>query len=220
MEPIIKRRLREELIEIRDIMFKAQTSFKIVDYIYRTRQGIEIEVISRSNYFQWSGSTNWRIYVTEMSKLFKKGRNDHFNIHQFISKFKEGGEYRTPLIPDSSIQIWEDNLSLEKEKKLIENLVLQRDKVYSHTDKERKDIKNVFSFVDANEFLNIIKRMLSEIYPTVFSDSMDFDPFFEPVEDLKRHMAILVAEKKYWINREEDQDKEDEINYFKVLYGN
>lgn len=210
MDERIKSQLRSELIEIRNIMFNAQSSFKIVDYIYRTSDTIEKEVINRSQYFLYSAQVHWRIYVTEMSKLFKKAKNDHFNIHQFINKFKEGAVYRTVLIPDSSIENWEISLSFEKEQKLIENLVSQRDKLYSHTDKDRKHIKNEFSFVDANEFLNIVKRMLSEIYVVVFGDSMQFDPLYEPIEDLKKHMDILVAEKKKWIKMEDDFDKMDD----------
>lgn len=209
MDAIVKEKLLAEVTEIRDIMFKAQASFKIVDYLYRTRDGVEIEVINYSQFLKYTASIHWGIYVTEMSKLFVNRRTEHFNIHQFINKFKDGGEYRTSHIPDNSIFLWEANLSQSKETQLKENLTTQRDSLYSHTDKNRDHIKNAFTFIDAKEFLNIIKRILSEIYCEIFNQSMQMEPFNEPVDDLKRLMKILVKEKEVWIKAEETLESDE-----------
>ena len=72
------------------------------------------------------------------------------------------------------------------------NLIEQRDSIYSHTDRNRDDIKNSITFTDANEFLNIIKRILSEVYVVVFMQVMSMEPLNEPVDDLKRLVKLLV----------------------------
>jgi hypothetical protein len=215
MTPDIKDKLKKEMDEICNIMFVAQSSLKIVDYLRRTREGMEIEVVRHSMFFKYTANVHWQMYVTEMSKLFRDGKNEYFNIHKFIRKFKDAGEYHTHLITDNSIQIWESNLSLEKEKTLIENLVRQRDGKYSHKDKDWEAIKNSFTFIDAKEFLNIVKRMLSEIYGKVFDTSMIMDPFNEPVDDLKRIVKSLAAEYNRniemfeKINKEYNTDKDN-----------
>jgi len=121
MKDAVKEKLKKEISEIRDIMYAAQSSFKIVDYILRIRGAAEGEFIDRSQYLKYSADMHWGIYITEMSKLFSKRKTDHFNLHQFINKFKSTGEYSTALIPTSSIDIWENNLLLKKEAELIIN---------------------------------------------------------------------------------------------------
>lgn len=209
MDEIIKEKLRKEITEVRDIMFTAQSSFKIVDYLYRTRTEAEYSIVNRSQFLKYTAHTHWRMYVTEMSKLLSNRRTEHFNIHQLIDKFKAGGIYRTSSIPDTSIRIWEDNLRLNNEAEWISNLIVQRDSLYSHTDKDREHIKNSLTFISAIELLHIIKRMLSEIYITVLEVQMIMEPFNEPVDDLKRIMRSLATEAKVLLELEEMLDSDD-----------
>lgn len=196
MDTNIKENLRKQIGEMRNILFTAQSSFKILDYLYRTRSENDYTIINGSLFLKFTASTHWRIYVIEMSKLFSNRRTEHFNIHQLIGKFKPGGEFHCEMIPNNSIKIWEDNLVLKHETALIDNLISQRDKLYSHTDKDREDIKNALSFIDSMELMNIVKRMLSEIYITVFDVTMVMEPLNEPADDLKRLIRMLETEAK------------------------
>jgi len=208
MDQIKKDELYKYITEIRNIMFSAQSSFKIVNYLYRERSGMEIEVVKRSQFLLYTASIHWQIYVTEMSKLFANRKGDKFNLHKLINKFKPTGEYYCTEILQNSVLIWEQNLKLDKEANLIKNLLEQRDSLYSHTDIVRDHIKNKFSFADAKEFLHIIMRTLSEIYYLVFNESMHMEPINEPMMDLKRIMRILVNEKQQWVTLDEQLNKE------------
>jgi len=184
-------KLKQHTKEIHDIMLLAQSSFKIVDYLTREREGFEINIVNHSLYFKYSAEVNWRIYVIEMAKLFSTSHKAHwFNLNRFIEKFKPGGEYASVReIDHYSVKIWEQNLDLEKIK--IENLLKQRDKLYSHTDKNRANIKNELTYLEARELLNIVKRILSEIYASVFDEFRLYDLSTEPVDDLKKLIKEL-----------------------------
>ena len=217
MDKVKLDKLRDHTNEITDIMFRAQSSFKIVDFLYRQREGLETEIINRNSFLLYTADVNWRIYVTEVSKLFAKRNNEHYNVHKFIKKFKEGEEYETDEIPLNSIKIWEANLSQEKEEHLIKNLLEQRDKKFSHTDKDANHIGNEFTFIDAKEFLHIVQRILSEIYQVVFKTTMLFNPTNEPVDELKKIVAMMVNEMRETIKFDEmlnDSDFDEKIKKY------
>ena len=210
-------KLRIHTNEITNIMFRAQSSFKIVDFLYRQREGLETEIINRNSFLLYTAEVNWRIYVTEISKLFAKRNNEYYNIHKFIKRFKKDEEYETDEIPLNSINIWEENLSQEREEKLIKNLLEQRDKKFSHTDKDANDIDNEFTFIDAKEFLHIVQRILSEIYQVVFKTTMLFNPINEPVDELKKIVSLIIEDKREIIELDQmcnDPDFEEKIKKY------
>lgn len=187
-------KLKVHTKEINDIMLLAQSSFLIVDHLLRSDDALEREVINQNQFLKFSREIYWRTYVTELSKLFVNRSSDYFNLHSFIKKFKKGMEFEVGKIDEHSIKIWEDNLHLEKKK--IDNLILQRDKLYSHTDKARSDVKNELTFKDAKELLHVVQRIVSEIYIAVFGIFNDFNVIDEPKHDLKKLVDILVKQKE------------------------
>ncbi|MFX1707191.1 hypothetical protein PV783_24700 [Chitinophaga sp. CC14] len=190
-------KLKDHTKEINAIMLRAQSSFRIMDYLYRTSEGLEIEIIRNHQFLKYTAELNWRIYVIELSKLLKPNPNkdDYYNLTTFISKFKQGQEYEMiPGIDNETITKWEDSLKDLKEQ--IQNLLEQRDKLYSHTDKKHFLYKNKLSFADANELILVIQRVINEIYIKVFGHSASFDPLGEPVDNLKQIVGILVEQKK------------------------
>jgi len=204
-------KLRAHTKEIYDIMLLAQSSFRIVDYLYREREGLEIEVINQNQFLKYTAEMNWRIYVIELSKLFSDRDSDWFNLKRFIQKFKKGYEYnKIKEIDNQSILYWEQNLALEKRK--IDNLILQRDKLYSHTDKNRAKVKNELSFSDAKELIQIVQRIVSEIYNAVFDTNISFEPIGEPIDDLKKIVQALVDKKKEMIDFYKAHCKEQNID--------
>jgi len=190
-------KLEQHTKEIMEIMLLAQSSFKIVDFIKRERSGQEAIIIQQNKYFNYTAEMNWRIYVIEMAKLFSTSDKAHwYNLQKLINKFKPDGEFgKLKGIDKYSIVIWEQNLELEKEK--IQNLMLQRDKLYSHTDKARSHIKNELSFADANELLDVVKRIISEIHIVVFGKSYAYFLNNEPVLELKRLIHALIKKQEY-----------------------
>jgi len=202
MTESIKEKILTHTTEIRNIMLSAQSAFKIVDFLYGERSGVEIEVVNTNQFLQYAAETYWRIYTIEMAKLFAKRSTEHFNIHDYIKKFKPGGEYQNNNISDSSILIWEQNLALTKEAAWIENILQQRDSKYAHTDRNREHIKNTLSSADAKELLKIVQRILSEVYFAVFNKTMLFDPINEPVDALKNIVRMLAERQQELIDLE------------------
>lgn len=201
-------KLQIETETITHILLRAQSSFKILDYLSRGRSGLEAQVISRNYFFRYTSDCHWQIYVVELSKLFgKDSPNNHFNLIGFINKFKQGGEYASlNKIDDTSIKIWEGDLSLKKES--IDNLLLQRDKKFGHTDRKGEKVKNILTFGSAKELIEVVQRILSEINLLVFGHGTAFDPTGDPIIDLEKIMVILVNDKKRMINDYIDHCKE------------
>ena len=198
-EPEKLAKLQQHTKEIYEIMLLAQSSFKIVDYMYRTRDDIAGEVINQNQYLKYSRHINWRLYVTELAKLFANRESDWFNVNRLITKFKKGGEFeKVTVIDETTVAAWERDLASEKA--IIDNLLDQRDKLFGHTDKNRAHIKNELSIKDARTLIDIVKRIVSEIYVAVLDAPIDLDPFGEPVDDLKKLMEVQVFEKKKLIN--------------------
>ncbi|MGF7076262.1 hypothetical protein [Mucilaginibacter sp. 3215] len=185
--------------EVRDIMLLAQSSFKIVEYLYLDKAPLELEVIKQNQFLKYSREIHWRIYVTELSKLLANRPGDYYNLHKFIEKFKPGFEYNSvKSINLTTLTAWENQLISVKDK--IDNLLLQRDKLYSHTDKSRAGVKNILSIKDARELINIVQQVVYDIYNSVFGTHMSFDPIGEPLDGLKNIMAAMVQQKKDLIN--------------------
>jgi len=191
-------KLQQHTKEIYEIMFRAQSSFKIVDYLYRERDGLAIEIINTSQFLKYTAETHWRIYVIELAKLFAPRKSEHYNLHHFIEKFKPGMEYSISEIDADVIEKWEQLVDGEKTK--INNLLQQRDKLYGHTDKDRHLVANILTFEDARKLIMIVKQVVAEIYDAVLGQSISLDPIGEPLEDLKRIICTLVDAKKQMYN--------------------
>jgi AbiU2 len=190
-------KLEQYTKRVMEIMLLAQSSFKIVDYLTRERSGEEIAIIAQNHYFHFAAEISWRTYVTEMAKLFSPNSKTHtYNLQKLINKFKSDAEFRRLKgIDDRSILIWEQNLAMEKIK--IDNLLLQRNKVYSHTDKDGPSVKNILTHPDAAELLDVVKRIISEIHIAVIGKSYAYFLLQEPVLELKRLVRDLVTKRHY-----------------------
>jgi hypothetical protein len=198
MEALLNK-LENHTKEIRDIMLSAQSSFKIVEYLYLDKTPLELEVIIQNQFLKYTREIHWRMYVTELSKLLANRPGDFYNLHKFIEKFMPGFEYHSvKSINPTTLTIWENQLISAKDK--IENLLLQRDKLYSHTDKSRAGVKNSLSIKDARELIEIAQQVVYAIYDSVFVTHMSFDPIGEPLDGLKHIIASMVQQKKDLIN--------------------
>lgn len=194
----MKEKLKNHTREIQDIMFLAQSSFKILSYLYLEADDVENDIIENSQFLKFSREIHWRIYVIELSKLFADRKSEHFNLYAFIQKFKKGMEYEIKEIDERSIELWELNLKMEKPN--IDNLILQRDKLYGHTDRDRTSVKNTLTFKHAKELIEVVQRIVSEIYIAVFQLATTFDVIGEPLSDIKKIVASLANEKANMLN--------------------
>lgn len=116
-------------------------------------------------------------------------------LNKFISKLKSNGHYGDAKISPDKIEKWEK--ALMDNKGSIDNLVLQRDKLYAHTDKNSKGIPNMVTLTKTRELIIIIQEIIMEVYLTVFESSFMVDsPINAPVENLQWIISTLANEKK------------------------
>jgi hypothetical protein len=191
-----KLELKKETCELAEILFLAQESLKVVEYLLKDEENEDKEYSKRMNaFFVYSRSIYWRVIVIELSKLFSEKDSEHYNIYKFISKLKLDGHYGDALISGSEIEAWEKTLADNKDS--ISNLILQRDKVYAHTDRNSKEVPNTVTITKTRELIEIIQKIIREVYFTVFASSFMVDsPVNAPVDNLKWVIGALAKEKK------------------------
>lgn len=188
--------LKSETREISEILFLAQESLKVVELLVKKEEDNDRAYTKRMNsFFVYSTSIYWRVIVIELCKLFSSKENEQYNLRKFISKLKVTGHYGDAGISKESIIDWEG--ILENEKEVIDNLILQRDKVYAHKDRNAKLVVNTVTLLKTKELIGMVQKIVREIYSTVFDSSfMVNDPINPPVGNLEYIINILANEKK------------------------
>lgn len=191
-----KQELKSETWEISEILFLAQESLKVVELLVKEETDDDRAYTKRMNsFFVYTTSVYWRVIVTELCKLFSSKENEQYNLHKFISKLKTAGHYGDAGISQESIIAWKD--ILENEQEAIDNLILQRDKIYAHKDRNAKTIVNTVTLLKTKELIAVVQKIVREIYSTVFESSfMVDDPINPPVANLEYIINILASEKK------------------------
>lgn len=188
--------LKKETWELAEILLLAQESLKVVEYLLKDEEDQDKEYSKRMNaIFVYSRSIYWRVIVIELSKLFSEKDTERYNIYKFISKLKLDGHYGDALISVSEIEAWEKKLADNKDS--ISNLILHRNKVYVHTDRNSNEVPNTVTITKARELIEIIQKIIREVYFTVFKSSFMVDsPVNAPVDNLKWVISALAKEKK------------------------
>lgn len=190
-----KQELKKETWEISEILFWAQESLKVVQFITKKEEDDDMAYVKRNAFFVYSTSIYWRVIVIELCKLFSSKDTEQYNLQKFISKFKKAGHYGDACIALGTIIDWEEMLG--KEKDIINNLLLQRDKIYAHKDRNSKTVANTVTLAKTKELIAVVQKILREIYATVFESSfMVDDPINPPAGNLLDIINILANEKK------------------------
>lgn len=190
-----KGELKTEAWAIADILFPAQESLKIVAYLRKDEGDDDRNYVKRAIYFQYETSNHWRTIVIQLCKLFSESKGEHYRLRKFIVSLKPGGYFEDAGISADKIAKWEEALALERD--IIDNLLLQRNKKYAHSDRDGKEVVNEVSIAKARELIGLVQNIVREIYSTVFESSFLIDqPVGSPVDSLKWVIDSLVSEKK------------------------
>ncbi|MFL5788971.1 MAG: hypothetical protein ACJ748_13010 [Flavisolibacter sp.] len=171
----------------------ALESFKILLCLTKSEKFEERSFVKFKNpFFVYEAQIHWRIIVLELCKLFSDKENEHYNLNKFISRLKKGGHFADAEINDSSIEVWK--AQLRKENKKIGNLILQRDKLFAHTDRSKGKVANNVTIGKTRELVKMVQQIIKEIYLTVFKSSILIDePISSPVENLEQIIDILAT---------------------------
>jgi len=175
-----------EFERIKGIYFSAQETFYIVEELYSqdvTSHNLEIYTKNMSSFFYFCKIYFWRNTVIELSKLLNNNEKEAFNIIKFISKLKPDGYFKSLKFDNTFL---EDLLvKINNKQNVIDNLILQRDKLYAHEDRNNKNVNNLTSFADIKELLGICKELIQHITQKHFETHLQFDMMNSPQQNLK-----------------------------------
>ena len=91
-------------------------------------------------------------------------------------------------ISEAIIADWENQIEINKD--TISQVLTLRDKVYGHTDPNKENFINIeLSFQQTEKLIQIIERVIQEIYFTVFDAHAIIDT---PTFDRKRFNIITI----------------------------
>lgn len=160
-------------------------SFEFCYYLnYPTKEEkldqIHLEYISKSGFFSFTRYALWRVTIIELNKLLSDNqKTEKHNLNHIIRKLRKGGIYQSLQVPESKIDEWTSEL------KRVNQSVLEvgklRLKLYAHTDKDyRKVVENSeLTFEATEELINIITKIVFDIYSIVFDTHYIFKPVYE-----------------------------------------
>lgn len=212
-----KEELIKELEIICNILFAAQESLKIVDYLYADDENGDLVYTKRMNaFFYWVRISQWKTVIIELFKLF--GESENFYIKPFLNKLGRKGVFEG-IIDELSIKGWKARIKICNP--IITKLRNQRNKTIAHKDRgilvdlKEFETENEISIEEVRELILIVQQVAREIYKVVMqTDFMINSPINSPVDNLKwmikeltekrlTDMAPLFAEaKKYGLKGE------------------
>jgi len=181
-----------EVERIKAIFFSAQETFYIVEELYHENDVSDKEIYTKNmnSFFYYCKIYFWRNTVIELSKLFNHRDNETFNLIKFIKKLKPNGHFKSlkydELFLDSILK------RIDESQNAINNLILQRDKMYAHEDRNNQDVNNQTSFLDIKKLLDICKDLLQKITNQHFGTHLQFEMINSPKQSLKYLIECII----------------------------
>lgn len=181
-------KLIKEIEIICNILYDAQESLKIVDYLYADDENGDLVYTKHLNaFFYWARVSQWKTVIIELFKLF--GESENFYIKTFLNKLGRKGIFEG-IIDEISIKAWKERIKICDP--IITKLRNQRNKTIAHKDRDiLVDIKefereNEISIEEVRELIVIVQQVAREIYKVVKqTDFMINSPINSPVDNLK-----------------------------------
>ncbi len=195
-----KEEIKEEIWQIWQILLIAKECHSYSFYLHKPDTKEESDYLQHSRDFNFIRHMLWRMTVIELSKLFRNSpQNDRFNLFHFISKLKKGGHFGKLGISENKIEEWESKMTDNTQ--TISEMLLLRDKLYSHTaPNKKKYIDGNLTFEKIEELIKIVESVIREIYSSVFDSHASIGTISF---DRKRFKIIeILAEEKNKRKRE------------------
>ena len=192
---IKKEELKKSIENIWKILAISKECFEYAFYFYKPETKDEAEYLSKSRDFNFIRDILWRMTIIELSKLFSNSTNrDKYNLNNFIGRLKRNQYFGDIGILEEKIENWEK--ILQDNQKLINDILILRDKVYAHTDSQKEHFKLIdISFHEIEVLINLSEEIILEIYSVVFDSDVRFRTIYFNKEQFNL-IKILVEEKK------------------------
>jgi len=185
--------LKIEIKNVWDIFINANECFHYSNYLHNPETQDELDYLNSSRDLQYIRHIMFRMLIIELSKLFSDKKGDRFNIQHLINKLNKNGNFGNMGISDDVLKRWDAEIDNNRE--TIETILTLRDKVYAHTDSDKKKYISIdLSFNEIEPLLNIVEEIIRRIYSSVFNTFADVETV---VFDKKRLSIIkILAEEK------------------------
>ena len=193
---------KTDLEKIVQIFFLSKESYLVLRELYKTIENSTylIDLKFKGTFFTLTKVNYWRVIVLQLSKLYIE--RERFNIINLLEKCKKGKYY-------SSLNIDQDFIISELKKikenqKLIDDIKIQRDKIFAHEDSNNTEIVNDITLDETQNLIELCQNIIFQIYSEIFDTQYDFEMRNSAISNLK---YILKSLDEREIQRKEEQTK-------------
>ncbi|NEW79924.1 MAG: hypothetical protein GZ086_10980 [Gelidibacter sp.] len=178
--------LKSELNSIWKILTMAMQCYEFSSYLYSPSTESENDYANKSFFIDFTRHIYWRNLVIELSKLITDSNSQSFNVFKFLRKLKNNGYFGKLGFDNKKIENWE-NLLAENEK-TINELIILRNKIYSHTDRDKENYSN--SEITFTE-IKLLIELLKNIIKSIFTDLLDTHAEIKPLRSVDKNFRVL-----------------------------
>lgn len=163
----------KKIWSITEIFLDIKESFNYCKYFYlQPKETEEYKIANSDILIQFIRFSLWRQTIIGLSKLFSDKNTDKFKIRDFINSLKSDGYYGDQSLPSNMIIEWEKQI--DSHTILISDILILRDKIYAHTDPNKKEYQNIMvTFSSIESLMNILSKVIIKIHSIVFDSYFD-----------------------------------------------
>lgn len=203
----------KELENILLIHFNAKFYFADVKYLNNPDTVEEMIVAGEYSTIKRIRIAFWRLGIIEIAKLFQKTQSQHYNLIDYIESLIIDYELYPWLhgINRDRLTEWLTILNSERIKKLRENISIQRNKFFAHTDRtpSKKLENSQMSFEDIQELIALTENIIFDLKEKVLRIHTNMEiPGLERAGNILEAFAAL-KEKKEAISKLEYEFKKE-----------
>ncbi len=195
-----KSEFKNDLERISKVFFLCKESYLVLRELYKTEDNSEylIDLKYNDSFFTLTKVNYWRVIVLQLSKIFLE--RERYNILNFLEKCKEGKYYSSLNLSNNFIN--ERLKILSSKQYLIDDLKIQRDKVFAHEDSSNEEIINNVTLDETKDMIEFCQAIIFHIYQEVYDTHYDFDMGNSPQSNLQ---YILESLDERETHREEER---------------
>ena len=139
----------------------------------------------------------WHYGALELYKVVSQDKNDYTSLKHIINDLKPTGKLSELKCSYEKIKEWDSEL--KKHKKFLNKLHIARNKIFAHTDQNRKQEENKISiyYHEAFELMNSIEIIIKGIYSEIYNVHYILEaPTFKKGKNVKILEILLNNQKK------------------------
>lgn len=180
---------KEELEKIVNIFFLCKESYLVLRELHRTENSSEyiIDLKYNNSFLILTKVNYWRVIVLQLSKLFIE--KERYSLIKFLTKCKKGNYFQILNVDQEFIENELEKINSQKYK--IDNIKLQRDKIFAHEDSNRNEVINDITLDEAKELLDLCQNIIFEIYFEILDTQYEFEIANSPEWNLKNLLKKL-----------------------------